>query len=407
MTISHGARPHCKVGVRDRVIGNLMGAYIFVAMSPFFVWGKLELPVKLTLLCALLITIAYSIKITKLDAVETAVLALFALFSLYIFAPFRENDTFRIGSIPYALAVYVALAPDHQVQQSTNAIIEIIFIIALGAIISFALYLLGVPFIGIAIDQAFRSSKENFYIVYFFNVILNTQIFYATNGTEMYRISGIFPEPGHFAIYAGFALSLVQRPFSSFRGITIAAALLLTMSPVGFALIFMLMIVRAANLRDYIRVAIFAVVVAICIISSDLIHDIFNRFIYGKISNKAGILDGRTRSTDLWQRMDGFKILFGFGSEILSKTGSRLSDFRGFVVKYGSLAPVLLMLVAIASQLRLRAWGGRRLSLVLVLMLALAHRGWLIESIVFPYFLFVSGRLREDGIEPSLSIRSG
>jgi len=372
---------------KDALSGTALALFVFIAMGPFFTWAAPQLYMLVfgaAVVCALFIS--FSRHVTRKSML---ICIAYLCILLVTYFPFRPHDELRLGLLTLFVPVAYFFYLDRVSLYSRKMITSLFYCIALLSIVSWVLYLLGVPFPNVSIKQT-NAVDSNYYDLYFGVPILNSQYIDIPGGLKVFRNNGWFAEPSHYGIYAALVIAAQNRPFHGALNKLLLVSILLTFSLAAYLCVIVVYLVRTESWKKYILYSALALVVVGLFITSSFGEAILDRYLLAKISDEealaARVRFGGPPITDL-----GFyRFLLGFGFDYIGANGWMLSDYRAHIYKFGALSLFLVTcfwVVCAVSDIRRRS---AVLTISLITLLVLSHRSWMLVGPVFMFFLWVA-----------------
>lgn len=317
----------------------------------------------------------------------------FTLF-LYIAIPFREADRLSPSVIWFLLFSIVIFLDKSLLIKAFSYFSDIIYFICILALAVLILNAIGVPLPNKVIPREF----QGYFVSYYVSVKLSGQD-YNFLGVNLYRLNGIFAEPGHFGLILNMILFAYKGVIKTTKGKVILLTAFLTLSFGTFILLFALLI-KNIILEKKIYLAVLISLVAL--ISTTFVPmEILERFIFNKAD---GSLEERTSNAFIHFYNSFFQqgnIILGEGRDVLERNNVRNSDYRGFVVRYGYLGVIFFVLL-MASLYWKKATTVQFLGLFYFAIVFL-HRSWFVDYFAFLFFLLI---LTYDLESPSDQLRA-
>lgn len=308
------------------------------------------------------------------------------IFFIILFIPFRPFDKFVAVSIWGATFLMFLLLDDKYIREVARAFSNFIFYVGLFVILVWLLLFLGFTLPFWEYNTGLIGVSKSTFLVYPGTAVLKGQDF-DLFGRSVYRMSGVFSEPGHYGIVCFFAY-LMSSQLSRFKSAIIVISSLLSFSMGTFILWggYILIADRFAFKRKVGLVIIIFFLVFIGYMY--LPHEVLDRFIFDKIGSDA-TLDNRTDGNFVaffQKEHDIMQHLLGYGRLVFDEFSLSNSDYRGFYLRYGILGFVAYLFWVLALNL-----NGRKKNILLLFFLALvilAHRAWLIDYFILYFILF-------------------
>jgi len=299
---------------------------------------------------------------------------------LYIAIPFRDYDRFSPSVIWFFLFSTILLVDRFILTKGFYYFTNILYYICIAALIVLILNALGVTLPSVIIPREIGGTFTS----YFISVRLSGQD-YSILGVNLYRLSGIFAEPGHFGLILAMILFAYRDILKTLKGKVILLTCILTLSFGSFILLLGLLTKNIIlEKKLYLAILIFIIL----IISLSVIPpEVLERFFFDKAD---GTLEERTSRyfIDFYNSfMINGNVLFGEGRDVLEINDIRNSDYRGFVIRYGYVGLFLFFLMLIKLFIRkniLIQFLGYFYFIVVFM-----HRSWFIDYFAFLFFLLI------------------
>jgi len=344
------------LGFNSMLILLFSGGY-FLLLSKFFVRGRIFL--KKAYLGVFLISI---------------------ILFLYIAIPFREYDRFSPSVIWFFIFSTVLFLSKDLLIKGFEYFSNIIYYICIMALIVLVLNAFNTSLPNIVIPREVGGTFTSYYI----SVRLSGQD-YSVFGVNLYRLNGIFAEPGHFGLLLSMVLFVYNGIVKTVKGKIILFTCLLTLSFGTFILLFGLLI---KNIIIEKKIYLAVLVVFIVVLALSLIPvEVLERFFFDKAD---GTLEERT-SNYFVNFYNSFlqqgSILFGEGRDILDVNNVRNSDYRGFIVRYGFLGMLFYLLLMLSIY-----WKKSKTAQFLgffYFIVVFMHRSWFVDYFAFLFFLLI------------------
>ncbi|CEN35885.1 hypothetical protein [Capnocytophaga cynodegmi] len=300
---------------------------------------------------------------------------------LYVAFPFREYDRFSPSTIWLLLFSTILLLRRIILIKAFNIFSTAIYWVC---ITSFIILLLNAANISLPNQIIPRGDVGGYFTSYFISIKLSGQE-YSMFGINLYRLSGIFAEPGHFGLVLTMILYTYKGIMKSIKGKVILLTSLLTLSFGTFVLLFGLLL-KYIILEKKIRL-FFLIGLAILLFFSLTPVEIIERFFLDKAE---GSLEERTSNYFLNfynSFLQSGNILIGEGRDILEINNIRNSDYRGFVIRYGFLGILLFCCIMLSmywkKDITIKFLG------FFYFLIVLMHRSWFVDYFAFLFFLLV------------------
>lgn len=380
------------------ILSIVSAIYLFLTMRPFPLWVLHPLlffgPIVLVIYTyTLLLLLNNALVITHSRLVISIIIFIFIM---YLTMPIFGHELSVVTAIRFAPILCIIFFPIIILYRLFNYFHKIIVFFSVVSIIVFFLLFLNIrlPHFVIPGFTVVMERAGDSYLVYGL-VVSSTNTVNNVGGFTFARALGPFLEPGHFAIYLGFTL-LAERYLFNTTNKYIVGAGLLTFSP-AFLLIGLLIIIYSLVIERKLKTLLSVILASFLMltsISNNTIRDEVYNLTIGRNFDDVeaeNILDNRTSSYVL-STYNSFKespdYWVGLGIQELEETGI-LSDYRGFVFKFGVIGMTLL--IAVLQSLFLLFDRRSFLLFFPMVLLVLAHRAWMFEAQYIYIFLLVIG----------------
>lgn len=364
---------------------NLFAIFVFLSLQPFIVWGRSWLfsivSISYWILCLFIKPRNFINRTTFLTLIFLSFLF------LYITTPFRELDSFTIRHTLYLLMIWTGV-----IWLSQDIIVIwkkfklILVFVSILSIISTLLFYLNFPFPDIQINSDFRLKNTDIYRVYYGMIYLNTQV-YDMYGTKVLRNVGWFGEPGHYGIYLCIVLALEKKPFEGKSNLILVTAIISTLSAAAYLILLGIYLLRAKTKSTVKSIAFIIALFPILYFSG--IYKILD-IITSKFTESEDIIESRSNLNLSIINFNSENFLLGYGSDALLYFDVYSSDIRAFLVKYGLISIIFIILSILPSIIYLlKRRNYRDFAIVIFIICAIAsHRIWMIDTIIIWIFLF-------------------
>lgn len=382
------------------ILSLLVAIYVLLTMRPFFTWDVLLHPIILFAPTVLLIFI-YSLILLLNNAIvitSSRLIIAILLFILmtYLSMPFFGHSLNLMTIIRFLPLLCLVFLPTTVLYRAFIYFHKIIVFFSIASILLFvALFLkIELPHIVVPGFTLVTERTGGFYKIYGV-VVSSTNTLYNVSGLTFARVLGPFLEPGHFAIYLGLTLLTERYLFNTTNKYLVIAGLL-TFSPAFLftgVLILIYSLIIEKRLKTLIVVSMLSLASLTAISDENIRSEVYYLTIGRNFEDVAGdeYLDNRTSSVGL-AAYEQFKqtpeYWVGLGIKELEETGI-LSDYRGFVFKFGILGMSILTLLLLVSFFQ---FDKKSLILYLpMVLLILAHRAWMFETPQIYALLLITG----------------
>lgn len=317
-------------------------------------------------------------------------------FYLYLILPITEN-TFDKGSLLRFASFFPLVFFSKKIHYEIFKYFRTIIIISsIFGILIFFLLLIGVDLPYYKIDGfSIPMQRNNDYYRLYGLVVSSTNTVYNFMGVNIARVCGPFQEPGHFAIFIGIVLSIEKFLWNK-TSLLLVIAGFLTFSP-AFIAIFALIISYDILLGKRFKLLLglifsFAILFGVIIQNQKVKDALYYISIGRNFSNiEEASLDSRTGEKALraYNSFSKTKAIWtGKGEEWVNERYGVLSDYRGFVFRFGLLGLFLSVLLSVV--ILTRAKKQVLFFFFPILVLIHAHRFWMFLG-PYIYILFLIG----------------
>ncbi len=299
---------------------------------------------------------------------------------LYLATPFREYDRFSPSVIWLFIFSSIIFLENKLLVKAFSYFTNIIYCVCILALAVLIMNAVGIPLPNKIIPREIGG----YFTTYFVSVKLSGQG-YSFFGIDLYRLNGIFAEPGHFGLILAMILFACNGIVKTVKGKVILLTAFLTLSFGTFILLFALLI-KSIILDKKIYLAVLVSLIAILSLTFIPI-EILERFFFDKAD---GTLQERTSNAFVHFYNSFYyqgNILLGGGRDILEANNVRNSDYRGFVIRYGYIGVMLFVLLMISMYWK-KATTVQFLGFFYFTIVFL-HRSWFVDYFAFLFFLLV------------------
>lgn len=380
-----------KTVIIDKLLASSITVLLILSASPFFMFGDFAQILFITSSCFFIMTL-FLIKRNRIiiNNQKIGFIIITVILALFLFLPFRKYDSSAGEGIWFVLFIPILVLDKKLLRKVSNYFSNVIYFISLLALIIFSLKLIGfnIPYY---IFQLNESLEKEFFFVYPGTVMLNNQD-YILFGRELFRLSGIFSEPGHFGIICCLVIFMSKDIMSAKRRLIVIIAGVLSLS-LSFYVLFIgyLFLGRTFNYRN-IKYLAFIGIIGFSMIYF-LPDDFITRFFLNKIDNDKTVLSARTSfSFSVFYEnytTNNFN-LFGAGRNIMKNLHLQSSDYRGFLLKYGYIG-LFLYLIWFMVLNKLKMTTSFLLTLFFFLVV-FAHRAWMVDYLIFLFAIYAIPR---------------
>lgn len=372
--------------------------YVFISLNPFLLWIVNPVLINVTSSAGMLMALLYmfSCKKVKLSGSRIIILIGLLLFTAHISTSIflKENNLGKL--INFISLATLILYPARNLISIFLKFKKLLYFFCVVSLVVFVIILLGfdLPYYKIPGFSVVMESLGAYYKLYGV-IVSSTNTIYNFGGLTIMRICGPFLEPGHFAIYIGFVLMLEKIMFNKLNKILLITAIL-TFSPSIF--FFLITILLYHNLsggskkRGFLGYIAFALLIGVVYLGvgtearENISFLIVGRNFENTGFDLAGVLDGRAGKEALHAYRyfaQTPEVYFGKGVKFLEGYGV-LSDYRGFIFKFGYIGITLSILFYSFIILSIDK-KSKVISFLLIALIILLHRSWMFES-PFIYF---------------------
>ncbi|MTB44398.1 hypothetical protein, partial [Providencia sp. wls1950] len=283
---------------------------------------------------------------------------LLVIWGLYAFFP-RDSENISIPNTGFLGILIYSLLPDKFKLDAFIKFKSIFCLILLISLLEYPLIILGLinnngtiePFSDIKI------ARNQFYIDYVFNVVLNDQHLKIGN-LSFFRFSSIFDEPGLIGsicaiLFFTYPLKNDHKKTILIQKTILLLSIFLSFSLGGYILFFIgfllqnLLINRENRLRK-ITVTSILIVITLSILATT---EGGKKYITDRIWNNDGITITKNNREDvtfnsLYEKMyiNPKDALFGYGKDSHVRTKADVSSYKGFIYNYGLIGLCLIIL---------------------------------------------------------------
>ncbi|CAL1519259.1 hypothetical protein [Chitinophaga sp. MM2321] len=369
-------------------IAMALAVVLLISCSPFFSMGGNAgyLILGSTGLYFLLFANSLAQKQARLTNLNLNYFIISLLLLLYLFFPIRQYDRLVVAVVWLVVFLTVLMLDTAILLLAARYFANIIFVISLLALAIFVIKLIGIDLPYYPYETGATGSKALFF-VYPGTAVLQGQE-YTIFGRSLFRVSGIFSEPGHFGVIAAIVLFMNPDILSKRKRNVIFCAALLTLSMGFFVLIAGLLVYRFRFSHKQVVGLIVLAVMAFVVISI-LPADFLDRFFLNKVSSSSDVLDART-SAEFSRFYDNYTRyglnFFGGGRTITENFNVTSSDYRSFLLKYGIVGMALYLVWFLVITY------GRKQKYVLLsfffFLVVFVHRSWLVDYLIFLFAVY-------------------
>lgn len=303
---------------------------------------------------------------------------------IYSAIPFRIYDRFSPSVVWLVVFCTILFLQKDIVWKSFRFFYNIIFVVSLLAVINYFLCL-----IGLKLPSALVILSDNRSFDFYPGTIVLTNQYYSLFGQNVFRLCGVFGEPGHFGLILIMFFYLNFGILKTFKGKIVMLAGVLTMSFAFYTLLAGLIAYIMIKQRKFVKFLSISIGLgAIVIILYSVIPiEVLERFFLNKAD--AG-LDKRTSiyfQLFYDNFLNGNNLIFGMGNDVLSVFDLTSSDYRAYIVRYGFFGCIMYFLWFFGVNSRK---NNHKIFLSFFYFLVVfAHRSWFIDYLVFLCFIYI------------------
>ena len=318
----------------------------------------------------------------------TLFLILLIVHICFLFVFRGENDRLTFSFFWFLVLICTIYLERSILERAMVILANIIIVIIILALINITLAFIGVelPYIEYTPDI-----RNNLYYIYPGSVRLHGQDFVFYN-KEIFRPVGIFAEPSIFGIIS--ALIYHSKIFidSKWKKNILILGVLISISLGAYAILIVFFI-KKFKAKQF--VFLFLIGLIALSLNIEMFQEALDRFFFNKLTDN--ILSDRV-SGDFSLFLDEYinnisflQFFLGDGTNVLANNNFIVSDYRGFLLKYGLLG-VLINIGFLFSILKNSLFINKK-NVILIFIIIFAHRSWLLNSFYIMFFLFyISGR---------------
>lgn len=371
-----------KLNIEEKVLAFVIAFLAILSCAPviFSGFNSLLITVFIGLLFLFIFKLFFKGKVF-LRRNELIIFTLSFFIFLYIAIPFRQYDRFSPSVIWFFIFSITLLVNKKILIKGFYYFSNIIYIISILALIVLMLNAIGVPLPSKIISREIGG----YFTSYFISVKLSGQD-YSLMGLKLYRLNGVFAEPGHFGLLLTMVLYAYNRDIFRYKkGKILLLTCILTLSFGSLLLLLGLLIQYIVLQKKY-----YLLFLSLFIIGSFVLflpEEVLNRFFLDKAD---GSIEERTSNffintyNNLLNQGDVF---FGNGRDVLEIFNVRNSDYRGFLIRYGVFGFLLYLFLFISLYLKkpktIQCLG------FLYFILVFFHRSWFVDYFAFLFFLLI------------------
>lgn len=322
----------------------------------------------------------YPIKLTKY---KFRIFIVTVILFIYLSLPFRQYDSFVFVNVWMLIFLTFLYIRDEDLLKIIRCLFDVMFLICLGALGILLLKIIGIDVPKYEYHTGASDWKKSIYYIYPGTAELIYQN-YDIFGRSLFRVSGIFSEPGHFGVVCASVLYMNPALFSKKKRMVILITGLLSLSMGFYALLITYYLLSTRlSVKQYLYLAITIILVVVAV--SFLPEEFIFRFFGNKIGSDADILDARTSLvfsefyddlvyTSTW--------IFGAGSDVLTIFNVTSSDYRAFIVKFGVIGLILFAIWFFCLK-RTNDKFKPFLYALCFFVIVFVHRSWLVGYLIF------------------------
>lgn len=380
----------------DKSFSTLVALLMILSCGPFFVLGGRSTIINFLFFCffiLLYVLVIFKNERKKLWAINKSNyynLIVSLIFFFILFAPFRQYDGLVAVSIWAVIFLLFLFLDDYYVELVGHTFSNIIFYVVLLSLVIWILLFLGFNLPSWEYKTGLVGINKSSFLVYPGTAVLNGQDFLLF-GRNVFRVSGIFSEPGHFGIVCFFAY-LMSSQLSKFKRNVIVFGSMFSFSLGTYALWLGYLFV-SDHFTVKRKLKITAIIIFVLFLGFlYLPQEFLERFIISKLMSDS-VLDNRTGENFLafFQKEHGIlQHIFGYGRLVFEEFDLSNSDYRGFYLRYGILGISAYFLWVII--LNFNGWRKNNWLVFFVMLIILAHRAWLIDYFILYFIIYYMTR---------------
>lgn len=337
----------------ERVLSFVFALLVFLTLRPYFVWHSKIIygfVIVLSIICSLL-WLYYNSNISKNYLVILTIYLIMIILSQFTF-----DNLQPWMSVVVPLTLLVFTFDNHILRKILNNFINIYVIFMILPIVFFFLFSLGWKLEWVYLEpySKAKAAAGVYYREYFGMVVLNTQIFSFGMG-ELFRLSGVFPEPGVVGTLAALLLTIMNYNLRKMRVCIIFISGILSFSLTFYILSFIYLFVKKPLTLIKLMIVLLLLIYTL---PSDLKENrllkyyLFDRveavlYDFESIDNREDNCF-KVKYTDFLQSND---MLLGKGYKATIELNCNASSYRTFIYDYGLINFIILVLLYIAIVL--------------------------------------------------------
>lgn len=340
-----------------------------------------------------LILFAANIKKRKLQYsnIGLYLTSIFITIALTLFFFIRPYDRPSFMIVWFIVFLSLFFLDDQTLSKAFKLFANIVCIICILALVNYALLILGVPLPNHAFTTSFRNT---IYLMYPGTVFLVSSE-YSVFGHTVYRLSGLFSEPGVFGlICCSILYSKVLNKSKIKQAVLIISALLsLSMGTYILLLGYLFFLLKGKQRVIATVTSILLLLAAYKIMPKEVLQSFF----LDKLSEN--IIDARTSLsfTDFYnlyiKNSSIYRLFIGAGADVLSENDITSSDFRAFFIKFGAISVLLYWIwffLCFKNTAR-SVW----IPALFFFCVVFFHRSWMLYVLYFMFFIYYLSKSKE------------
>lgn len=337
----------------DRVVSFVFALLVFLTLRPYFVWHS-------KIIYGVVIVLSVIFSLLWLYYKPNILKNYLIVFTIYLIMIISSQFTFDSVqpwiSVVVPLTFLVFMLDNNVLRLILNNFINLYVIFMILPIVMFFLISLGwkLEWVNLEPYSNAKQAAGVFYRQYFGMVILNTQIFSFGMG-ELFRLSGVFPEPGVVGTLSALLLTIMNYNLRKLRASIIFISGILSFSLTFYILSFIYLFVKkpVALIKFMILFLLLIYTLPLDLKENRLLKYYFFERVEAVLYDFESI-DNReddcfkAKYTDLLQSRD---ILLGKGYKATIKLNCDTSSYKTFIYDYGMINFVILVFLYITIVL--------------------------------------------------------
>lgn len=354
-----------------------LGFYLFSLTSPFLFWSDRAVYIIYPIL--LIIINFKKIDLSYIKKNSFIILTSMLFFNILIYIPPIKNCNIEyLNIIIFLSAVLIIFTPLETKQKAVYFFINMMVTISIFTIISYIFLLMDINWPQIIINSPGRSDIT---LIGPGSLYLPSQE-YSFFNSRLYRLNGVYKEPGHYAIYLAFALAFISKPLRSYKGLILIISLLMTGSTTSFIFITTIILIKHLNKEELFIAILIILIFLLVFLSFDSTSILFDNYFFKKIHNGSfqKILDYRARHSEynLQYFPDFLEYFYGFPGTLDSKYIT--SDYRSLYFHVGYLGIISFLLLIAAINSKEKNNNKIIMSVSAIIFIVFLHRSWMLEQ---------------------------